>query len=199
MLKVGLTGNIGSGKSTVAKVFNALGVPVFYADYEARQCYFIPDVHEKVVSAFGAESYLRSDKINAPYIADMVFTDPLALAQLNGIIHPALRTRFSEWCDSVHCDNYPYVMMEAAILFENDFHHLVDTTVCVYASRKQRINRVTKRDNLSVEQIEQRMNNQWSDEKIRDLSDFCINNRDKQMILQQIQDLHEIFLEKAGL
>lgn len=198
MIKVGLTGNIGSGKSTVARVFNTLGVPVFYADYEARQCYFIPEVRHKVMDVFGEESYLSYDKINAPRLAEIVFSDPQALQQLNSIIHPALKQRFDHWCKCIYHEKYPYVMMEAAILFENNFHKLVDTTVCVYASKKQRINRVAKRDDLSVEQIEQRMSSQWPEEKICDLSDFCINNKDKKMILQEILDLHELFMEKAA-
>lgn len=197
MLKIGLTGNIGSGKTTVARVFVQLGVPVFFADYEARQCYFEPDVKEQIMSAFGEESYLSENKINAPHIAGIVFSDAVALEKLNTIIHPALKERFNAWCIEHEKNEMPYVIMEAAILFENNFDVLVDTTVCVYASRKQRIKRVLRRDALSVEQIKLRMDKQWSDKKIMEQSDYCINNKNKKMILSEVLELHETFIRES--
>ncbi len=197
MLKIGLTGNIGSGKTTVARVFVQLGVPVFFADHEARQCYFEPDVKEQIVFVFGEESYLSESKINAPYIAGIVFSDAGALEKLNVIIHPALKKRFNAWCIEHEKNKIPYVIMEAAILFENNLDVLVDTTVCVYASRKQRIKRVLRRDALSVEQIELRMDKQWSDKKIKEQADYCINNKNKNMILSEVLELHETFIRES--
>ncbi len=197
MLSIGLTGNIGSGKSTVAKVFAAFGVPVFYADYQAKQCYFEPHVCDKIIDAFGPEFYINERTINRKYIASCVFSNPLQLTLLNSIIHPALNDRFKRWKSQMELSGNQYVVLEAAILFEANLQHMVDRTVCVYASRKQRTERVLQRDDISRSQLEARMNNQWPAEKIVQSSDYCIHNKDKKMILAEILSLHERFLHDS--
>jgi dephospho-CoA kinase len=195
--KVGLTGNIGSGKSTVARVFKTLGVPVFFADYEARQCYYIPDVKQQVITAFGAEAYTAKGNLNAPYIAQIVFSDSGRLKDLNDIIHPGLRVRFNEWAQKNEKRNARYVVMEAAILFESGLSEMVDAAVCVHASQKQRMTRVMRRDGMTTADIQKRMDSQWPDKRIIELSDYCIHNKDRRMILSDILDLHILFMGKA--
>ncbi|NCD41443.1 MAG: dephospho-CoA kinase [Bacteroidia bacterium] len=197
VLKIGLTGNIGSGKSTVAKVFQAMDIPVFSADYQARQCYFIPEVKEQITATFGPQSYLPDGGLNTKYLAAVAFKSKNSLQSLNAVIHPALRSRFISWCLSPSQRRSPYVIMEAAILFENHFEDLVDITVCVCAPEYQRVNRVALRDGLSEDEIMLRMQHQWQEEKICALSDYTIVNKDKKMILTEILTLHYYFLEQS--
>lgn len=194
MLKIGLTGNIGSGKSTVARVFEALGVPVFYADYEAKKCYFNNSVKEKILTTFGDKAYKNTTTLNTKYIAGIVFSDPKWLAKLNEIIHPQLRLEFANWVENIALSNTPkYIVMEAAILFENNFNDMVDQTVCVCAPKNQRMDRVIRRDNISEELVQLRMANQWSDSKIKESSDIVLYNSDRSMILFEILQLHSRF------
>lgn len=197
MYKVGLTGNIGSGKSTVARVFKTLGVPVFFADYEARQCYYIPDVKQHVIKAFGPEAYTAKGNLNAPFIAQIVFSDACRLQHLNEIIHPALKIRFDNWMQKNEKRNFRYVVMEAAILFESGLSEMVDAAVCVHASQKQRMKRVMMRDGMTTADIQNRMDSQWPDQRIIELSDYCIHNKDRKMILSEILHLHNLFMEKS--
>lgn len=191
MLKIGLTGNIGSGKSTVARVFEALGVPVFYADYEAKKCYFNDQVKTQIIASFDKEAYLNPTTLNTKYLAGIVFSDPKRLAQLNAIIHPQLRLEFLNWIENIALDNsVKYIVMEAAILFENNFDDMVDQTVCVSAPKEQRIDRVIRRDNISEKLVALRMNNQWTDSEVREKSDLVLYNNDRRMILSDILQLH---------
>ncbi|PID93432.1 MAG: dephospho-CoA kinase [Bacteroidetes bacterium] len=198
MYKVGLTGNIGAGKSTVAHAFGVLGVPLFYADDEARQCYFYPGVKAQINAAFGEEAYLSSHQINAPYLAGIVFADLASLKRLNAIIHPVLRQRFVAWCEKPSQKEAPYVVMEAAILFENHLDTLVDTALCVVAPQEQRLKRVMLRNNLSEEEVQKRMASQWSEDRIKAHSAHCIDNRDRKMILHEILSLHHYFLKASA-
>ena len=194
MLKIGLTGNIGSGKSTVARVFEALGVPMFYADAEAKKCYFNDQVKSHILASFGNDAYLNPTTLNTKYIAGIVFSDPKWLAHLNSIIHPQLRLEFVKWAENMARNHtVKYIVMEAAILFENNFDDMVDQTVCISAPKNQRIDRVLRRDNISEELIELRMKNQWPDSQLKEKSDFVLYNRDRSMILAKILQLHSRF------
>ncbi len=198
MYKVGLTGNIGAGKSTVAQVFEALGVPLFYADDEARQCYFSPGVRGQITAAFGEEAYRSPHAINAPYLAGIVFSDSALLGQLNAIIHPVLRQRFVAWCQDASQKEAPYVVMEAAILLENHLDALVDSVLCVVAPQEQRLQRVMLRNSLSEAQVRKRMESQWLEDRIRAHAAHCIDNRDRKMILHEILSLHQQFLNASA-
>jgi dephospho-CoA kinase len=189
MIKIGITGGIGSGKSTVCKVFTVLGIPVFEADKIARQLMNSdPDVAEKLIRTFGAPVYLADHSINRKYLAGIVFNNPSLLGQLNSIVHPAVRNVFYDWVEK---QNAPYIIHEAAILFESGFYKMMDKTITVVTDETQRIQRVTKRDGISDEQVKERIRNQWNDEQRIKLADFIIKNNDDDLIIPQILEINK--------
>lgn len=187
MIKVGITGGIGSGKTTVCKVFRVLGIPVFEADTTAKQLMNTDaELREKLIGLFGTAVYQPDQTIDRKYLAGIVFTNPSLLAQLNELVHPVVRKAFEEWCLIQHS---PYVLHEAAILFESGFYRMMDKTITVVTSENQRIERVVKRDRLTVELVKQRMKNQWSDDEKIKLADFVIGNNDRELIIPQIVEI----------
>lgn len=189
MIKVGLTGNIGSGKSLVCQVFKALGIPVFSADLEARTILNSKEVIEEIKATFGKEFVRNNHEIDRKKLATIVFNSKNKLEKLNQLIHPKLRMRFQKWVQEYQ--NKPYILQEAAILFENNFHHLMDKTITVSAPFDLRLKRVLERDNTSKEDVLSRMNNQWPDGKKEKLSDFVINNDGLEMLIPQILKIHQ--------
>lgn len=187
MIKVGITGGIGSGKSTACRVFSILGIPVFIADLAAKQLMnTIPEIRDQLIHTFGKDVYLPDRTIDRKYLAGIVFNDSSLLAQLNSIVHPVVRKAFDNWCATKQA---PYVLHEAAILFESGFYKNMDKTITVVTNIEERIKRVTKRDNLSEELIMQRIKNQMSDaEKIK-LADFVICNNEDELIIPQIIEI----------
>ncbi len=195
MFKVGITGGIGSGKSTAAEVFEKLMVPVFYADKEAKDLYTDSiAVKEEIINLLGEEAYLSSGEPNRKIIASKIFNNEELLKEVNNIIHPAVAEKFKNFCH-VHRQK-PYVIKEAAILFESNAHKALNYTICVDAPEYVRIKRVMNRDNVTEEDVRQRMKNQWPAEKKAALADFVILNDGKTMLLPQILRLHEQFSEK---
>lgn len=192
MLKVGLTGGIGSGKSTVSQVFINLGVPVFNSDLVARNIVNTnAKAIKKIKSAFGKQLY-DSGELDRKALAAIVFTNPDALEQLNSIVHPLVGEEFNKWCDKN--SSAPYILKEAAILFESGAHQNLDRIITVYTKKEERIRRIIARDNVSAEDVEHRMNNQWTDETRNKLADFIIINDDKDKLLPQVMELHEVLL-----
>ena len=189
MIKVGITGGIGSGKSTVCKVFKIMGIPVFEADIVARQLMNSNTaIREQIINLFGASVYLPDQTIDRKFISGIVFNNPSLLEQLNGIIHPAVRKSFEEWCLN---QQSPCVINEAAILFESGFYKMMDKTITVVTDEAERIQRVMKRDKTTEEQIRQRMRNQWTDEQRIKFADFVINNNDNELIIPQIVEIEK--------
>jgi dephospho-CoA kinase len=187
MIKVGITGGIGSGKSTVCKIFKVLGIPVFEADEQARQLMNSNSViHDQLIELFGTSVYLQNHTIDRKYLAGIVFSNPSLLAQLNGIVHPKVGEAFAVWCEN---QQSPYILHEAAILFESGFYKLMDKTIAVVANENERIERVMKRDGASEELVNQRMRNQWSDIERIKLADFVISNNEDELIIPQIVEL----------
>lgn len=187
MLKIGITGGIGSGKSTVCRVFSALGIPVFEADRIAKELMNTSrEIHEKLVNLFGASVYLPDQTIDRKYLAGIVFNNPSLLAQLNAIVHPVVRQTFFDWCDK---QKSPYIIHEAAILFESGFYKMMDKTITVVTSENERIQRVMKRDGLTLELVKERIRNQWTDEERIKLADFVIGNNDNELIIPQIIEI----------
>jgi dephospho-CoA kinase len=189
MLKIGLTGNIGSGKTTVSKIFEILGIPVFYADDAAKNVM----VNDKILidgikAAFGEQSYFDDGALNRKHIADIVFNDPIKLAKLNSLVHPATFRAFDAWVKEIK--DVPYVLKEAALLFESDSYKLCDYTVMVQAPLETRIKRVMQRDGLSKAEIENRDSNQFTEEKKTKLADYVIVNDDKQLVTPQVLEMH---------
>ena len=187
MIKIGITGGIGSGKSTACRIFSVLGIPVFEADIEAKRLMNSnPELSIQLIRLFGEAVYLPDQTIDRKYLAGIVFKDRSLLAQLNGIVHPAVRRYFFEWCDN---QDSPYVLHEAAILFESGFNKIMDKTIAVVADEDQRISRVLKRDNISPELIRDRIKNQWTDDQRIILADYVISNNDDELITPQIIEI----------
>ena len=187
---IGLTGGIGSGKSTVAKMFEELGIPVYIADDEAKKITNKQETLKLIEEQFG--SYVvANNELNRPLMAEIVFKDPQKLKQLNAIIHPLVAKDFKNWL-KLHQEK-PYVIKEAAILLESSKPHNCDYVISVTAPLALRIKRVQERDGLSEEKILERINNQWSDEKRIEKSDFVIENvninNTKLQVLQIFEEL----------
>ena len=191
---VGLTGGIGSGKTTIAGFFRDLGVPVYIADDAGKRLLATSEaIREKVVAIFGADAYNGKDP-NRSFIAEQVFNDSEKLSKLNAIIHPAVQDDFKAWLqdqDSI------YVIYEAAILFETGGNKICDHTVVVTAPKEVRIARILKRDNTTREAILARMANQWDQDRKVALADYVIENTDLQLSSQRVKDIHLQIL-KAG-
>jgi dephospho-CoA kinase len=194
---VGLTGGIGSGKSTVAHEFEDLGIPVFIADDVSKKLLATdPTVIQAVVNLLGENSYDRDDKglvvPNKKYIATKVFSDKELLTSLNKIMHPAVRAYFKEW---IHKQNSPYIIYEAAILFESNSHLQCDKVVLVTAGIEKRIRRVMNRDATSRAEVVARLRHQWSEGQRLELSDFVIVNEDLQQLSMFVCSIHEVLLK----
>jgi dephospho-CoA kinase len=194
MIKVGLTGGIGSGKSLVGEIFNRLGIPVFNADTEAKIITNNDfDVIQKLKSEFGNDIYF-DDEIDRKKLASIIFNDQNALTKVNAIIHPKVREYFNKWMNQY--TDVPYVVEEAAILFESNAYKEMDFTINVHADELLRINRVVERDQSSVETVKSRMKNQLSDLERKKLADFTINNNSEDMVLPQVLEIHQQILNR---
>lgn len=194
MMVIGLTGGIGSGKTTVANFFKELGIPIYIADEAGKRLMETsPKIREQIISLFGESSY-SGNIPERKYIASKVFSDKTLLEKLNNIIHPAVAADFKEWLQHQKSE---YVIYEAAILFETGGYKKCDRSILVTAPIELRIDRLQKRDNSSRNEIQQRMDNQWSDDKKSQLADFIINNEDLADTKLQVEHIHAEIL-KAG-
>ena len=190
MLTIGITGGIGSGKSTVCRVFRVLGAPVFQADLVARKLQDEdPEIRGRLIGLFGPEIYTENGLLNRKKLAEIIFNDQLLLEKVNKLIHPAVHRELKKWKEQMF--KFPYVLYEAAILFETGNFRSFDYTILVVADQKERIERVMKRDNLSAEAVLRRMNNQMKDADKIILADFIIENNDNQLIIPQILKLDQ--------
>lgn len=191
MLQVGLTGGIGAGKTTVAKIFEVLGVPVFNADVEAKKIMNTDEqLKQDIISHFGVESYV-DNLLNRKYIADIVFNNAFKLEQLNVIVHPATIKHYNNW---VQQQKSSYVIKEAALMFEAGSATNLKYVIGVFAPKHIRYKRVMQRDNTTKEQVEARMKNQIDDNIKMKLCDTIIINDEQQLITTQVLQLHEHFL-----
>lgn len=195
MLKIGLTGGIGSGKSTVAKIFEALGIPVYYADTVAKR---LMNSNEKIKVSirqhFGEAAY-KNNQLDKQYLADIVFNDPEKLELLNALIHPVTINDAEEWMLKQVA---PYSIKEAALLFESGAVENLDFVIGVYAPQALRIRRVMKRDNLTQEEILKRINRQINEEMKMKLCDFVITNNEQELLIPQVLKLHQYFISLAN-
>lgn len=193
MLKIGITGGIGSGKSTACKVFEILGIPVFYADDVAKQIMVIdPLLKSQVKETFGEESYLEDGSVNRKYLAQIVFNNEQELQKLNKLVHPAVFRAFDNWALGL-TSKAPYLVKEAALLFESDSYKMCDQNILVTAPLEVKINRVMQRDHVNREEVEARMSKQWTDEEKIKFANFIIYNDEQHSVISQVLELHEIF------
>jgi dephospho-CoA kinase len=189
---VGLTGGIGSGKTTVANMFHALGVPIYIADEEAKKLMTSSKViKRKLITLFGDDAYINGI-LNKSFIAKTIFNDKTVLEKMNHIIHPRIGSHFKKWMLK---QNAPYVIKEAAILFENGSYMQYDFIITVTASKELKIKRLLKRDNTTKQNIETIMKNQWSDEEKIKRSNFVIINSELENTSQQVAKIHQQILE----
>lgn len=195
MIKVGLTGGIGSGKTMVAKVFEHLGIPIYHADDRAKLLYTTdPQLKKDVLELLGTEAYVDG-RLNRPWIAEKVFNDSTLLEQLNRLVHPAVGRDFYNWLEA---QTSPYIIKEAAILFESGAHLALDEVILVSAPSEVRLQRVMKRDGLSAAEVRQRMAKQWNEEQRRQNSQHEIINDGHHLVLPQILTLHEDLIRRAN-
>jgi dephospho-CoA kinase len=195
MLKIGITGNIGSGKTTVSKLFELMGIPVFYADDAAKILMVTDEVLiAGIKQTFGNESYLDDKTLNRKHIADIVFNDEAQLAQLNALVHPAVFKAFDSWAEQEVKDDVPYVLKEAAVLFESNSYKFCDKTIMVTAPLELRIKRVMHRDNITRQEVLNREARQFTEEKKIQLADYVIKNDESELVIPQVLKLHQEFL-----
>ena len=195
MLKIGITGGIGSGKTTVCKVFETLGIPVFYADTVAKTIMVEdPQLIDGVKKAFGSQSYFEDGKLNNKHIAGIVFSDPLELEKLNQLVHPAVFRAFDKWLE-VQNPNVPYILKEAALLFESESYKMCDQSLLVIAPHQVKLNRVIQRDGVTADQVTARMDKQFSDEQKIEMADHILYNNESLSVISQVMKLHEQFLK----
>ena len=194
MKKIGITGGIGSGKSTVCEIFRLLGVPVFHADIEAKNLQNNDlNIKYRIKELFGEDVYTPDGILDRKKMAGIIFNDQKFLEAINGIIHPAVRNCFQKWCENYQ--KLPYVLYEAAILYESGFASDFDRNILVIAEERLRIERVIKRDQITEENIKERIKNQMPDiEKVKK-TDFIIENNNQSLIIPQILKLDKLIRE----
>ena len=188
MLKIGLTGGIGSGKSTVARIFEVLSIPVYYADEAAKRLMNEDEeLKAQIVKLLGDEAY-SGGKLDRNYIASVVFHDPIKMEKLNSLVHPATINDANRWFSQ---QTAPYAIKEAALIFESGAQDLLDFVIGVYTPAAIRIERVIQRDHISREEILSRMKNQLEEDTKMGLCNFVITNDEKQLVIPQVMAIHE--------
>jgi dephospho-CoA kinase len=194
-MKIGVTGGIGSGKSTVCRIFNILGIPVFSADDEAKKIMNSDEEVIEMVRKIAGKDVYSSGTLNRSELASIIFNDKMLLQEINQTVHPHVYSNFKAWAGSVSA---PYVVMESALLFESNATGLVDKIVTVTAPVEERVERVVRGNNLTREQVVDRIKNQMDDEEKIRLSDYVIYNSERDMIIPAVLKIHqEILLKKS--
>lgn len=187
MLKVGITGGIGSGKSTICRIFQSIGIPVYYADDKAKYLMKTDaNLISKIKDLLGNDVYDNENNLNTKRIAEIVFNDKEKLKQLNSIVHPAVGIDANNWQKEMEKQGYHYTLKEAALLFESGSYKQLDKIIVVDAPEKLRIQRVMKRDQVSEHEVYNRIKNQWPQDKKNKLADFIINNDGEESIIDQV-------------
>lgn len=196
MIQIGVTGGIGSGKTTVCQLLALRGVPVYYADQQAKQLMETSHtLRESIIERFGSESYVGT-KPNRPFLAEKVFSDPKALNTLNSLVHPCVSADYKDWRNKQNSDLCAY---EAAILFEHNRQDDFDAVILVVAPLKDRIQRVQHRDGLTKTKILSRMDSQWSEEKKRPLADYIIENTSLNDTRDQVDSVYQSICTRFNL
>lgn len=194
MLKIGITGGIGSGKSTVCTIFQILGIPVFNADIEARKLYDEPQVKEAIMLAFGDNMYPQG-VFDKKAMANIVFQSADKLKQLNELLHPLVQIQFDTWLQQ---QESPYTIKEAALLIEAGSYQQLDELILVTCPMNKRIERVMKRDRVTEDEVLARINKQLSEEDKRTFCQYEIINDDRQLLIPQVLQLHHQLMRHSG-
>ena len=181
--RIGISGNIGSGKSYVCKLFNQLGISTFHSDEETKKLYFLPDVKKEIIGRFGEEVYFADGSLNKKLLSYHLFQNPEALKFIETLLYPKLNQVFDEWCEQQSSE---YVLFESAILFEKNFDKQFDKVIFVSAPENVRLQRAMERDKCDEENVRSRMRLQWDEETKISKSDYIINNDGAEDIMPQI-------------
>ena len=191
MLKIGLTGGIGSGKSTVAKVFQTLGIPVYYADDAAKELMNNNEgLKQQIILHFGEDVY-ENKVLNRKLLAQKVFNNPTQLHLLNSLVHPATIQAAEDWFVQ---QKAPYCIKEAALIFESGSQQNLDFVIGVYTPTTLRLQRVMQRDKTTKEEVQQRIDMQIDETIKMRLCDFVVNNNEQELLIPQVMALHEKFI-----
>ena len=195
MLKIGITGGIGSGKTTVCKIFELLHIPVYYADERAKQL-MVEDkkLVARIKEVFGEAAYHPDGTLNRAHLATEAFSNAEKLAQLNAIVHPAVAKDGEQWQAIQEKKGALYTLKEAALLFESGSHLKLDKIITVFAPRTLRIERVLQRDQTNKAAVEARMDKQMPEAEKLELTHFIINNNGEQLLLPQILNVHQTLI-----
>lgn len=194
MKKVGITGGIGSGKTTVCEIFKLLGIPVFHADKEAKNLQNNDlQIKSLLIELFGVHIYAQDGMLDRKKLGGIIFKDPQALSKVNAIIHPAVRKRFMKWADD-HKEA-PYLLYEAAILLESGYASDFNRNILILADEKVRIERVIRRDHTTEENVRQRIKNQIPDIEKVNMVDYIIENNNERLLIPQIIKLDKLLSE----
>ena len=189
MIKVGLTGGIGVGKTVCADIFSLLGVPVYNSDIEAKLIMITDEVvKDAIKEIFGLKSYNEDGTLNRGHLASLIFSDKLLLAKMNGIVHPAVREHFRKWCKDNQ--DHKYIIQESALIFETGSYKSFDKVILVHAAEEVRIKRVMKRDSTSEEEVLARIKKQLPQEEKLEFADYVIINNSKRPLIKQIMNIH---------
>ena len=192
MKQIGITGGIGSGKSTICKIFRLLGVPVYEADAEAKELQNSnPEIKKGLINLFGQDIYWENGKLDRKKLASYIFSDNSLLEKVNQLVHPVVHAHYEHWLTLN--SRASYIVYEAAILFESGFYNNMDEVILVTAPEEMRIERVSKRDLLTTEEIKSRLRNQWPEEKKRELAHYIIENDNSSLIIPQVVELDKRF------
>jgi dephospho-CoA kinase len=192
MLRIGITGGIGSGKTTVCRIFEILNIAIYYSDQRAKELMVSnPELKAKLQFAFGHAIFDMNGNLNSSLLAAIVFPDKQKLETLNGIVHPFVLDDFSDWCEKN--SNGKYVILESAIIHESGIDHLLDHVVIVDAPKEIRIQRIMERDKANREEVFQRMRSQFKTEEKKALRKLIILNDGKQSLIDQVMSLHKDF------
>lgn len=193
MLKIGLTGNIGSGKTTIAKIFESLGINIFYADTEAKKLYQDNEVKSKVEVLFGNRVFNNKQEVDFKMLAEIVFSNKSKLDQLSKILHPMVNKIYMNWANTNSMD--AYTIHESAIIFEYNLQSNFDKIVCVSADTELRVKRLLERGFENEEHIRERINNQMSQQQKIKLSDYAIYNNEEDFLIPQVLSIHKELTE----
>lgn len=196
MLRVGITGGIGSGKTTACKLFEKLGVPVYYADNRAKELMVDnKQLRNLIIQNFGTQSYAEDGSLNRLYLSSVVFSDEKKLELLNALVHPVVAADSESWNTILERKNFVYSLREAALLVETGSYKLLDKLIVVTAPEQERIKRVMLRDGSLEQQVKNRINAQMPDSEKLKLADFIIENTELISLAQQVKNIHERILK----
>ena len=185
--RIGITGNIGSGKSLVCKIFNHLGISTFHSDEETKKLYFLPEIKKEIVGRFGDEVYFEDGSLNKKLLSYHLFQNKEALQFIEDLLYPKLNQVFDEWCEK---QTSKYVLFESAILFEKNFDRQFDKIIFVSAPEDVRVKRAMQRDRCDEENVRSRMRLQWDEATKKAKSDYIINNDNNVMLIPQVMRIN---------